>query len=43
MGIVGVVVFLLVLIAGALDAFRNMKELPTHPWPCVGVPAGAMS
>ena len=42
MGIVGVGVFLWLLIAGALDAFRNMKELRDTPLTVVGVPAGAM-
>ena len=42
MGIVGVVVFFWLLIAGALDAFRNMKELRDTPLAIVGVPAGAM-
>lgn len=42
MGILGIVVFFWLLIAGALDAFRNMKELRDTPLAIVGVPAGAM-
>ena len=42
MGIAGIIVFLWLLIAGALDAYRNMKELRDTPLTIVGVPAGAM-
>ncbi len=42
MGIIGIGVFLWLLIAGALDAYRNMKELRDTPLTIVGVPAGAM-
>ena len=42
MGIIGIVVFSWLLIAGVMDAFRNMKELRDTPLAIVGVPAGAM-
>ncbi len=42
MGIIGIGVFLWLLIAGALDAYRNMKQLRDTPLTIVGVPAGAM-
>jgi hypothetical protein len=41
-GVFGLVVFFWLLIAGAMDAFRNMKELRDTPLAIVGVPAGAM-
>ncbi len=42
MGFLGITVFFWLLIAGVLDAFRNMKELRDTPLAIVGVPAGAM-
>ena len=42
MGILGIIVFIWLLVAGALDAFRDMKELRDPPLTIIGVPAGAM-
>lgn len=41
-GILGLIMFFWLLIAGAIEAFRNMKELRDTPLAIVGVPAGAM-
>lgn len=42
MGLVGIFVFVGLLTAAVMDAFRNMKGLRDTPLTVVGVPAGAM-
>jgi hypothetical protein len=42
MGLIGLIVYSYMMIAGAIDAIRNMSKLRDTPLAVVGIPAGAM-